>query len=50
VEELSGTIKLAKNSTTPESILDFNHFNSERILEIWKLEDEWFIITNWEPI
>jgi len=37
----------AKNANTPNTIIDVNEFNEDRLFEIWKMDDEWYLIINW---
>ena len=40
----------ANNANKPNTIIDVNEFNEDsgdRLFEIWKLDDEWYFIINW---
>ena len=42
------SMEWAKNSNTPNTIIDVTEFGEDRLFEIWKIDDEWYFIINWE--
>jgi hypothetical protein len=37
----------AKNANTPNTIIDVKEFDEDRLFEIWKIDDDWYFIVNW---
>jgi len=42
------SMEWAKNANTPNTIIDVTEFGEDRLFEIWKIDDEWYFIINWE--
>jgi hypothetical protein len=40
------SMEWAKNANTPNTIIDVT--GEDRLFEIWKIDDEWYFIINWE--
>ena len=45
-EDDAYSMEWAKNANTPNTIIDVNEFNEDRLFEIWKMDDEWYFIIN----
>jgi hypothetical protein len=41
------SMEWAENANTPNTIIDVTEFG-DRLFEIWKIDDEWYFIINWE--
>ena len=43
------SMEWASNAVTPNTIIDVTEFGvTDRLFEIWKIDDEWYFIINWE--
>jgi len=43
------SMEWASNATTPNTIIDVTEFGiTDRLFEIWKIDDEWYFIINWK--